>query len=292
MRYFLKSIVSGSFWRYALFSRGGIASFLASLGMLYLFMEVMDFLSIYTKDKYSKFALIPMAVISLIYVIVSRRPLTRFVYKVPGRDIRVEVKIGNLLEEKADIVISSNTTFDTDMSNGLISPESLQGQFALKFFQGNIAEIDRQLEIGLASSAGTARSNAPGKSQEFPMGEVAKVETHSKIFYFVAMSRLNDHGTASSTVRGIEDALGGLWTFIANQGELRDIAMPVLGTGRGRLDMPRKKMIERIAQSFSDASAGSIFSARLILVIRPEDAENFGVNLFEIRDYLVRGLHT
>lgn len=291
MKYFWKSVCTRSFWSYALFSKAGMATFFAGLGLLYFFMEVMDFLSIYTKDRYSKYALIPMAMLSVAYVVFSRRPLTRFQVKVPGRDVRVEVKIGNLFEEKADVVVSSNTTFDTDMSIGLISPESLQGQFALKFLRGNTSEIDRQLALGLAQVVGSNRAGAPGKSVEYPMGTVAKVETHGKTAYFVAMSRLNDHGNASSTMRDIEDALNGLWAFIANRGELRDVAMPVVGTGRGRLDIPRKKMVERIAQSFADASAGRIFAGRLVLLIRPEDAENFNVNLYEIRDYLVRGLH-
>jgi len=55
------------------------------------------------------------------------------------------------------------------------------------------------------------------------------------------MSRLNEHGTARSTVRNIEDALTGLWQFVADQGELRTLAIPLMGTGRGRIDLPRKK---------------------------------------------------
>jgi len=291
MRYFFKSICTSSFWRYALFSKGGIGSFFAAMGVMYLFMEIMDFLAIYAKDKYSKYAIIPIALIALAYVIASRRPLTRFVYKAPGRDIQVEVKIGDLFEEKADVVISSNTTFDTDMASGLISPQSLQGQFALQFFNGNTDDIDRQLDASLANAPSQPRDNPPGKALEYPIGTVAKVEAHSRIFYFLAMSRLNAQGTASTTVREVEDALNDLWGFIATQGEMREVAIPVIGTGRGRLDLQRKKMIERISQSFVDASAGRIFANRLILVIHPKDAENFGVNLFEIRDYVVRGIN-
>lgn len=50
-------------------------------------------------------------------------------------------------------------------------------------------------------------------------------------------------------------------------------------------------MVEKIAQSFADASKVKIFSNRLVVVVRPEDAENFGVNLFEVRDYLSLALH-
>jgi hypothetical protein len=50
-------------------------------------------------------------------------------------------------------------------------------------------------------------------------------------------------------------------------------------------------MIERIAQSFADASKEKLVSNGLVIVVRPQDADSFGINLFEVRDYLVRSLH-
>jgi hypothetical protein len=291
MTYFLKSLVTFSFWKYAVFSKEALAKLFAVIGGLYLFMEVMDFLSIYTKDHYSKFAIFPILFFALAYVVFTRRPVSKVTYKIPQKDYTFEVKIGDLFTESGDVVISTSTTFDTSISTGLISPDSLQGQLAVRVFQGNTAEIDRQLDAGLEDVVSTTRTLAPGKSKEYAIGTVAKVSVPSKNFYFVAMSILNEHGTAKSTIRNIEDALAGLWQFVAEQGELRTLAIPLMGTGRGRIELPRKKMVERIAQSFADASKERILSNRLVIVIRPEDAENFGVNLFEVRDYLVKSLH-
>jgi hypothetical protein len=291
MRYFLKSIATFSFWKYAVFSAEAAGKLLAVVGALYLFMEVMDFLSIYTKDHYSKYAIIPIFLFALGYVVITRRPASRVSYKMPQKDCTLEVKIGDIFTETGDAVISANTTFDADISGGLISANSLQGQLALRVFQGNTAEIDRQLNAQLAHVEGVDRPDAPGKKKEFPIGTVAKVTTPGRSFYFVAMSRLNEHGTAKSTVRNIEDALAGLWQFVTDQGELRTLIIPLMGTGRGRIELPRKKVIERIAQSFADASKEKIFTNRLKIVIRPEDAESFALNLFEVRDYLTRSLH-
>ncbi|MBL8554595.1 MAG: hypothetical protein JNL41_09985 [Phenylobacterium sp.] len=291
-RYFFRSICTFSFWRYALFSAEALGKLLATIGAIYLFMELMDFLSIYTKDRYSSFAIIPIIAVAVLFVVVTRRPVARVSYKAPHRDYRFEVKIGDIFAENADVVISTNTTFDTDMASGLIAVDSLQGQLAIQVFQGNTDEIDRQLAEGLRQHPHVIRADAKGKKEEFPIGTVAKVTAPGRIYYFVAMSRLNEHGTARSTLHDIDDALEGLWKFVGDQGELRPIAIPLMGTGRGRVELPRKKMIERIAQSFADASRDKIFSNRLAILVRPQDAENFGVNLFEVRDYLVRSLHT
>lgn len=291
MKFFFRSIATASFWRYALFSRDALIAVFATVGSLYFLMEFMDFLGIYTKDKYSKFAIFPILAAAILWVVTTRRPVSRVVYKVPKRDLVFEVKIGDIFAEQGDIVVSTNTTFDTDMASGLISPDSLQGQLALKFFQGNTAEIDRQLALGLCGVTSVTNTSAPGKKEEYPIGTVVKVTNGRKMFYFLAMSRLNSNGTASSTLRDVEDSLERLWQFIANHGNLQDLAVPLVGTGRGRIDTSRKKMTEKIAQSFADAAKGKAFCNRLTVMIHPADADRFQVNLFEIRDYLSQSLH-
>lgn len=291
MKFFLNSITTWSFWRYALFSVEALVKVLAIVGAIWMFMEILDFLSIYQKAQYSKFAIFPILLLALGIVVVTRRPVSRITYRVPARDYTFEVKIGDLFKEAGDVVISSNTTFDTDISSGLIAPDSLQGQLAIEVFQSNTAAIDQQIHASLKNVPHEIRADAPGKKQEYPIGTVAKVSVPGKAYYFVAMARLNEHGTANSTVRGVEDALDGVWKFVADQGELRTLVLPLMGTGRGRLAIPRKKMIERIAQSFAEASKEKVFSNRLVIVVRPQDAERFELNLFEVRDYLVRSLH-
>lgn len=290
VKFFLRSLFTTSFWRYALFSKDALMAIAAAVGSLYFLMEFMDFLGIYTKDKYSKFAIFPILGAATIWVVATRRPVSKVTYKVAKSDLVFEVKIGDILAEPGDVVISTSTTFDTELTTGLISPDSLQGQVALKFFNGNTAEIDRQLNIGLKGLSSTVNASAPGKKDEYPIGTVAKVAAGNKTFYFLAMSRMNSHGNASSTLRDVEDSLEKLWEFVANQGNLRDLAVPLIGTGRGRIQTSRKKMAEKTAQSFADASRQKVFCPKLSIMVRPEDAENFQVNLFEIRDYLSRSL--
>lgn len=291
MKYFFKSIRTWSFWRHALLSKEAVAKVFALVGAMYLLMDMADFFSVYTKDRYSVYAIPIMAALAIIWVLATRRPITRFSYKIPGKDFCVEVRIGDLFDGNNDVIVSTNTTFDTDMASGLIDTASIQGQVATKFFNADTSEIDRQLGLDLAAVSGVSRVNAPGKKLEYPIGTVARVKSDSRTFYFVAMSRLNDQGNASSSPREIEDALEATWKFVRTNGNLRDLSIPLMGTGRGRVSIPRKKMAERIAQSFCDESKNLIFSNRLLISIRPEDAEDFAVNLYQIRDYLVQSLH-
>ena len=100
------------------------------------------------------------------------------------------------------------------------------------------------------------------------------------------MAKLGENGNASTTIDDIKIALDGLWNYVRISGELQELAVPVIGTGRGRLKTSRKKMIAMIAESFVKASTNNKFTDKLIITIRPEDAESFGINLYDIKDHL------
>jgi hypothetical protein len=255
-------------------------------------LEMLDFFGMYTRDKYSGYAIFVVFALAIILVVIYRRPVSRITYRIPKKDFGYEVLIGDLLESPAqNIVISTNTTFDTDISSGLIHPDSLQGKFSNKFFAGNTSELDKLITASLKGIAFEDHSTGKGKKKRYPIGTVARVSAHGKTFYLTAMSELNEHGNAHSNASMIDTSLESLWAYIAAQGELGDVAMAIIGTGRGRVRLSRKKVVERIAQSFADASQEKVFSNLLTIVVHPADAAKFSVNLFEIKDYLAQSLH-
>ena len=63
----------------------------------------------------------------------------------PGTDVSIAIRVGDIFQMKGAFIISTNTTFDTDIShrkgvasNHLISPKSLQGQFTKKYYDGRV----------------------------------------------------------------------------------------------------------------------------------------------------------
>lgn len=264
----------------------------AITGALYLLVEMLDFFGAYTRDSYNRYTFVIVICFAVVAAVVTRRPVSRILYSVPKKDLNYEVIIGDLLEASAtNIVISTNDTFDTKISNGLISKDSLQGKFTIQFFDGNTEELDSEIEAALKDVPYADHSKGKGKKRKYPIGTVAKIATHGKTFYFVAMSELNENGTAHSTASMIDNSLERLWAFMASRGELGDVAIALIGTGRGRVRIPRKKVAEKIAQSFADACQEKIFANKLTIFVYPADAEKFAVNLFEIRDYFAQSLH-
>lgn len=96
MRYWWDAIRTLSYWRYAIFSGEALAKFFGALGVLYLLVDVADAFKVYTKDQYSSFGLFFLIIPAVLFVLFTRRPVSRVAYKVPKKDYMYEVKIGDL----------------------------------------------------------------------------------------------------------------------------------------------------------------------------------------------------
>ena len=70
-------------------------------------------------------------------------------YFLKGTDVKINLKVADVLTAKAAIVIPTNTTFDTKMEDEFISISSVQGQFQKKYFDNNLGTLDSLIEKGL-----------------------------------------------------------------------------------------------------------------------------------------------
>lgn len=276
MKFTISSIKSRAFWLHV-FSYKGIKSMLSIYGFIWLIIGSIDFFEIYTRDNYASYFFLVLIFISVAISILLRRPIKSISIPLPKYDLCIQVRIENLFQRKGAIMISTNTEFEADVANGKISKDSLQGQFTAKYYTGNQDKLIDEINEKLMSL---------NLDRPYPMGTTIEIHTHGKTFYLTAMAKLNENGNASSNILDIENALKGLWEHVKTHGELQELAIPVIGTGRGRILESRKKIIGLVAESFVQASTEGKFTDTLTINIRPEDAVRFKINLYEIKDYL------
>ena len=231
MKYFINSIISKAYWRYV-FSQDGLKSILAIFGFIWLIIESLDFFKVYTRDQYASYAFFVFIGLSTLISILLRRPIKTISIAFPEHDFCIEVQIADIFELNAATMISSNTIFEADVAGGKIAVDSLQGQFTAKYHTGSQIELEKALKYELK----TVNSSEP-----YPIDTTIPIHTHGKTFYFTAMAEFGENGNASSSLADIKNALDGLWNYVRTSGELQELAVPVLGTGRGRLNTPKKK---------------------------------------------------
>src|SRR5579863_1423845 len=122
MNYHLRSFKTKSYWIYAIWSTDSLKTFVAVVAGIWTFVDILDTFKILDKKALSLYWLLPLILIGVLAVIFTRRPVKKIKYKYPGQDLTIEVCIGDLFSIAGQKVISTNTTFDTDIANGIISP--------------------------------------------------------------------------------------------------------------------------------------------------------------------------
>ncbi len=213
-------------------------------------------------------------------------PKFRMSHKLKGRDVTIEIAVGNIFEFPGTLVIGSNTTFDTEISEQLISENSIQGQYSKRYYSDE-KQLNREIESQLENIPGeTLSGNRVGKNIRYPMGTVVRLNPRGSAAYFLAIAHVNEHGVASSKYEDLQDSLAKLWVFIGEHGSKDSIVMPVMGTGYGRLIQPREEVVQEIVKSFVAACADMVFCDKLTIVLYSRDVERHQISFEKLNEYV------
>lgn len=206
-------------------------------------------------------------------------------HRLEGQDISIEIRVGDIFSVEGAFIISTNMAFDTDMLDGPISPETLQGQFTKKYYD-EVEHLDQALAKTLESGRGTVDEDKSSGRESPDIGTVVKVLAKEQVAYFVAIDKLNEHEGVESSLDNVRKGLGSLWQYIGTQGVLDPLVIPVLGTGYSGIPVSRERMIIEIIRSFIAACTEKKFSEKLTIIISEDDYRQHDVNLEELGNYL------
>lgn len=200
-------------------------------------------------------------------------------------DILIEIRVGDMFDTDGAFVISTSTTFDTDLS--LTSGDSVQGQFTQRYYAKNTEHLDHDIKKELEDQEyDVIEDNRKGGKKRYQIGTVVKLQPQDQVTYLIAAADMNEHGTDSGSLEDMRRSLGDLWDYIGERGELVPLVMPVLGTGHARIHVRRDKMIMEIISSFIAACSEKKFCKKLTVVIWRKDYYEHDINLQKLGDYL------
>lgn len=148
MRARFAALRSPAYWRHGFSFTRTIEALLSAFGGMWLVAEVTNFFSPkagdWIKDQWGVFLLA-----GVLIAIYKNLPHVKFTCRLTGRDVAIEIRVADMFKVDGAFVIGSNTSFDTDLSGGLISKRSVQGQFTEKYYN-SVAHLDGDLNTALA----------------------------------------------------------------------------------------------------------------------------------------------
>lgn len=285
MRAILAALRSPAYWRHGFSVTRAGQALLSSFGAMWLAAEIVSFFSqdggVWLRRQW-----IPFLVAGVVSAIWLNRPRVRFSCRLAGRDVIVEIRVGDMFALPGALVIGSNTSFDTDIANDLISENSVQGQFTKKYYS-SVSHLDGDLTAALnAVVAARTSTTKKGKPDVYPIGTTVHVVAQRRRAYFVAIGAMNDHGVASGTFDDLKTSLPMLWDYVATKGGgLEPLVVPVLA-GFTRLPQPREEIIRAIVNSFIAACSSSRPTERLSVVMPFKDFHEHQVDFIELERYV------
>lgn len=264
-----------------------IIEIFAFLGILWTIKEVIEYILPKNNLPIKNFFIL-MLLVGIIVIVIKNRPKKEYPFLIKNKDIKLKLVVGDLLKQKASLIVPTNSTFDTKMENDFISLNSVQGQIQNKYFKNNLKTLDILLEEGLKDREFkelTDRKNS--KAKQYDIGTTVEINQQGKRFYFVADSNINAQGqTIAPSLSNITDALSRLWQYISEYGHVEALAIPIMGTGRMGIINSREEIIKQIIFSFVVNNNTKKIANELIICIRKEDIKKFNIDIQEIVEYL------
>ena len=280
---------SKTYTRNKLLTRETLSVFFSMLGVIWLVMRLTSYLNPAVDEFTRHYATIwSVSLLGMILTLINRRPDVKITEKVRGFDIIINIKVGDVMEGTESCVISTNTTFDTNVGT-VIAADSVQGQLTRKFYNNSVyLDTDiKQALIGDDYEDIHEDQHRPGKTKKYPLGTVVKVAPKGRTFYLLAMADINSYGNAVCNFTMISDALNSLWQFLGEAGDYeKELLIPVIGTGAGRVTESREEIIREIVNSFIAASTQKRLCDILSIVIHSSDFYKFNIKMEDLKHYL------
>lgn len=161
----------------------GIRGFLAGFGIVWLFIE-------FSSALFEKFKicvetnnvgiLILSIIISLGYGLYHAWPPTNMVKRFKASNTEICIKIGDILLQPHNLVITSSDYLDTSIPQG--QKISLKHQMIDKFFSDNIQTLDDLINKSIINQGIEGEFNhlKNGKQLKFPIGTIAVIPVQQK----------------------------------------------------------------------------------------------------------------
>lgn len=275
-------------WLRNLLSMRALTALLSSFGALFLLVKIATYFFVATSNwpDAIREQWVLFGIFGLCAAIWWCRPKLKVSHKLNGRDVKVQIAIGDMFTMEGALIVGSNTTFDTRVSRELIAAKSVQGTFTEKFY-GDETQLDSELKTCLEGLPFTKLNGTRiGKSNRYEPGTCVRLNPKERTAYLIAIADINKHGTASSNFKMVKESLSALWVFIGTKGLKGSLVMPVLGTGYSRLSQPREEIVRETIKSFVAACSERTFADSLTIVITPQDAANHRISLDELGSFL------
>jgi hypothetical protein len=251
---------------------------LGALSFLAIFWEVQDGLKLWA-------FIAALCLIALIHVRAWQKLNALTDVKLRIDNTTVNLKVGDLFEEKGLKVIAFNEYFDTIVDNVLIAENTLNGKFLKEKLSIEIKELDRRIrnhKFFESEILDRAVDRRAGKRMRYRLGTVYE---HEGDYLLVAFSKFNEKNKAVLTMPQYLEFMINFWDNINRIYAARSVATTIMGSGITSISEHKNisphELLKIMLWTFRVSETRFAHPAVLSIVIAPDLIDQ--INLPEIQ---------
>lgn len=199
----------------------------------------------------------------------------------------VNIKAGDIFEQKDFKVIAFNEYFDTQVDDKIISSKSLNGIFINKYFKDSVNKLDEHIEKYNfeENKIKINESRKFGKKQKFKIGTICLYKfQNNEEFILTAFSKFDENNRAILTMPEYLEFLIKFWDEIDRVYAQRSVSVPIFGSGITRIkehkNISDEELLKIMLWTFRISEMRFKYPANLTIVIHKDKIDK--INLLDV----------
>lgn len=262
-----------------------LRSFLMGLGTLWMFIEPYEGLeNTDFQMGYVCFLVVSALIGGGIYLIdgLFLSGFMRNIAKIENDyGTEISLKFGDIFENDGWIAISVGDFFNSAVDEDLVSSKSLHGKTLNKYWSGNSADWQKQIEASLKGVLSTTEPRRKGNRRRYPVGTTAIATIQDKKFLFAALGRADENNVTSNNVEGLICAVRGMLEKARAVCSMEPLNIPLMGAGLSRIGMHEAVLVDLIITAIMEESRKSQITNEIRIVLPLDLRDSLNIKQYE-----------
>jgi hypothetical protein len=262
-----------------------LRSLLMGIGTIWMFIEPYEGLE--NKDfnlDYWLFLLIAFALGVAIYVadglFLSGYMLNKATIK-NDYGTALTIEFGDLFEKDGWTAISVSDFFNSTVDEDLVSSKALHGIVLNKFWAGNAAHWQSQINSSLRNVEFETVPRSKGNKRRYPIGTTAKATIDDRKFLFVALGRADEDHVTSNNAEGLICAVRGMLAKARATCSSEPLNIPLMGAGLARIGVKDAVLTDLIITAVMEESRDAKITSAIRIVLPLSLRDTINVKQYE-----------
>ena len=196
----------------------------------------------------------------------------------------IHIKYDNLFNTNGIKVIPVNEHFDTHVGDGIISPDSLHGQFIRRYFNGREDELSEKIKEQLKCHDPYDRKRGRNSKLQLPenkyeLGTSIRISDGDNCFILVALTRFNEYEHVDVKEEEYIPIVQKMFYYIEQLNDNMPVCVPLVGSGQSGFNMSHMQLLNSMLLAAHNSSRLALNKGLHIILHRATQWENINLNV-------------